>query len=290
MARWPKLVAQSVLPGPVERRILARRRIALFFYRKFSTEMNFRRNGFLWTGTSGSLVSESIFLSGHYQDDSIEQLKKFVKSARSTVVNIGAHIGDVALPLTRRWKRVIAIEPNPGTFGMLLRNVCQNGLEGRIKCFQAAISDQAGEGQLVVYPEAANCELLGSEHQVGYGLDGDSMFIPVKTARLDVLLQSLDVAADDVALVWSDTQGFESHVIESAPRLWAGGTCLWVEIWPRGLDCHGGSHQFIELCKQHFRRIVRAERLNSEPEHIEALDSIVGGLKFGEHTDALLIP
>ena len=288
--RWSKLVMQCVLPSPPESRTHARRRVALFFHRRFSSEMTFRRNGFRWTGTPLCLISESIFLYDHYQDASIERLIKFVNADRPVVVNIGAHIGDIALPLSRKWKQVIAIEPNPKTFAMLQRNVRQNGLCGRIVCCQAAISDLPGEGQLVVYPESANCELLGKEGQVGYGLGDHPEYVQVRTDRLDRLLESLEVAPHNVALVWSDTQGFESHVIESASQLWANGTCLWVEIWPTGLDCHSGTRYFVELCKQHFSRLVRAERLGGEPEPIGAIDSIVAALKFGEHTDALLIP
>ena len=252
--------------------------------------MTFRRNGFQWTGTPGCLVSESIFLSDHYQDDSISALSRFVKSGRPAVVNIGAHIGDVALPLSRQWQRVIAVEPNPATFAKLQQNVRQNGLEARISCHPFAVSDSAGEARLVVYPETAACELVGNEGKVGYGTREYKEQLPVQTVRLDSLVASLGIAPDDVALVWSDTQGFESHVIRSAPELWAAGTCLWVEIWPQGLECHGGTRQFIELCKKYFTRVVRADRLEAEPENIDALELIVRGLKPEEGTDALLIP
>jgi FkbM family methyltransferase len=290
MTRWPKLIAQCILPGPRETRTQARRRVALFLHRRFSKEMTFRRNGFQWTGTPGCLVSESIFLSDHYQDDSISALARFAKSGRPVVVNIGAHIGDVALPLSRQWQRVIAVEPNPATFATLQRNVRQNNLQAHISCHPFAISDSAGEARLVVYSEAAACELMGNEGEVGYGTREYKEQLPVQTVRLDSLLVSLGVPLNDVALVCSDTQGFESHVIQSATQLWAGGTCLWVEVWPQGLECHGGTRRFIELCKQHFRRVVRADRLDAEPEDIAALDSIVSGLKSAEGTDALLIP
>jgi hypothetical protein len=133
--RWPKLAAQSVLPGPAAERTLARRRIALFFHKQFSKEMTFERNGFHRTGTPGCLITESIFLHDHYQDASIEGLAKFVKIERPTVINVGAAIGDVALPLSRKWKKVIAIEPTPTTLATLQRNVRQNNLEGQIACY-----------------------------------------------------------------------------------------------------------------------------------------------------------
>jgi FkbM family methyltransferase len=252
--------------------------------------MSFERNGFRWTGEPNCLVSESIFLSDHYQDDSIEAVSRFVKLDRPTVVNIGAHMGDVALPLSRKWEKVIAIEPAPSTFAKLQRNVRQNGLDGRIICYQAAISDTSGERELVVYRETAACELVGDEGRVGYGDREYLERVPVKTWRLDHLMEALKVSANDVGLVWSDTQGFESQVIESAPALWAGGTCLWVEIWPQGLECHGGSRHFVEVCKKYFAHFVEEKRMDGKPESIDALELIVDRLKDGEHTDVLLIP
>jgi FkbM family methyltransferase len=290
MMRWPKLLAQSVLPGSIEKRTHARRRIALFFHKHFSKEMTFRRNGFLWTGTPDCLISESIFLHGHYQDDSIEHLAKFLKTERPTVINIGAAIGDVALPLSRTWKKVIAIEPTPATFARLQRNVRQNNLENQIACYQAAISDVAGERQLAVYDEPAACEIVGDDGKVGSGDRECLERVAVKTWRLDSLLESLHVSPEEVSLVWSDTQGFESHVIESAPNLWTHGTCLWVEIWPQGLEVHGGSRRFVEVCKKYFSRFLTENHLDAEPENVDSLDTVVSQLKYGEHVDALLIP
>jgi FkbM family methyltransferase len=288
--RWPKLVAQSILPGPAERRTQAQRRIALFFHKKFPKEMTFERNGFLWTGTPGCLISEAIFLHDHYQDDSIEGLAKFLKFGRSTVVNIGAAIGDVALPLTRTWKTVIAIEPTPSTFALLQRNVRQNHLEEQIICYQAAVSDVTGERELVVYDEPAACELVGDDGRVGYGDRKYRERVSVKTWRLDGLLDSLQVLPEDVGLVWSDTQGFESQVMESAPNLWAGGTCLWVEVWPQGLEAHGGTAHFVEVCKEYFSRFVTEKTLNGEAQEVAALGAVAAKLGYGEHIDVLLIP
>jgi FkbM family methyltransferase len=252
--------------------------------------MTFKRNGFLWTGTPSCLISESIFLHDHYQDSSIDVLPKFLRPGRSTAVNIGAAIGDIALPLTRQWKKVIAIEPTPTTFARLQRNVRQNNLEEQITCHQAAISDSNGARQLVVYDEPAVCEIVGDDGKLAYDNREYLERVTVKTWRLESLLESLSVAPSDVGLVWSDTQGLEFQVIESAPDLWAGGTCLWVEIWPQGLEAHGGSRRFVDACKKHFRSFVSEKHLDREPENLSALDSIATGLKYGEHEDVLLIP
>jgi hypothetical protein len=72
--------------------------------------------------------------------------------------------------------------------------------------------------------------------------------------------------------------------------LWKNGTPLWVEIWPKGLDCHGGADRFIEVCNQYFKRILIADRLGDELQPIDALAGVVRDLKSGAYTDGLLIP
>ena len=218
----------------------------------------------------------------------LESRKDF---ARPVMVNVGANIGDVALPLSRSGKHIIAIEPNPETFARLQRNVRQNGLARQITCCNVAIAEKSGTAELVVTADPGNSELSDGHGRLGFdGMDKRRGSVTVKTEGLDILLESLGIRPDQVALVWSDTQGFESHVIASGSSLWRSGTPLWVEIWPKGLACHGGLPYFLELCRTHFTRVMPLERLGNEPEPIGALDAIVAGLGSAEFTDALLVP
>jgi hypothetical protein len=105
------------------------------------------------------------------------------------------------------------------------------------------------------------------------------------------VLKSFQIGPEQVALVWSDTQGFESQVIESGAELWAKGVPLWVEVWPKGLDCHGGTDRFVTSCERYFRQFATAKHIHATPEPIEALKSTVADLKkHGVSTDVLLIP
>ncbi|HAB16974.1 MAG TPA: FkbM family methyltransferase [Verrucomicrobiota bacterium] len=295
IARSIKIGMTSVLPGPAPVRQTARRLIALKTMGLFRDELTFQRNGFTWTGATASSITESIYTHDHYQDEHLDQLTDWLKAhtdfQRPVIVNVGANIGDVALPLTRTGRRIVAIEPNPETFARLERNVRQNGLTEKITCFPVAISSSAGQAELVIATDPGNSELRESADRLGLdGVDQRRAIVKVTTARLDGLLESNGIALRDVALVWSDTQGFESQVIASAPGLWEAGTPLWVEIWPKGLACHGGVDQFVQLCERYFRRMITATELASEPQPISAIRSLVAGLKDAEFTDALLIP
>lgn len=295
MARAVSVGFQSVFSpdGAVRRR--ARRRLALGAFKRFRSEMTFQRQGFLWTGSTASSITQAIFLDEHYQDDHIAPMVEWLRSrtgfSRPVIVNVGANIGDVALPLTRTGKRVVAVEPNPETFARLERNVRQNGLADRVTCCHVAIAAEAGTAELVVAHDAGNSEINEPGGRLGFdGVDERTGVVPVRTARLEALLAGLGVAPDQVSLVWSDTQGFESQVIASGAALWAGGTPLWVEIWPKGLACHGGIPRFLELCRQHFRRMLPGTQFQGEPGPVEALEAIVAGLQGAEFTDVLLLP
>ena len=284
----------QLLVSPGARRT-ARRRLALALLTRLRPEVTFRRNGFNWTGPTACSITGSIFVDDHYQDAYLEPITKWLTGntdfSRPVVVNIGANLGDVALPLSRTGKRVIAIEPHPESFARLQHNVRQNGLAERIECCDVAISDELGSAELVLAANPGNSELRGDGGRVGFnGVDVVRGVIPVRTMRLDTLMESLGIASAEIALVWSDTQGYESQIISSAPALWKNGTPLWVEIWPKGLDCHGGTDRFVEVCNRYFKRILVADRLGDEPEPIDALGCLVRALKPGTFTDGLLIP
>lgn len=290
----PGLKSSQSSFSPGGRRTL-RRRLALALLRRVRTELTFRRNGFKWTGPTACCITGSLFTDDHYQDSYLEPINTWLRAntdfSRPVVVNIGANLGDVALPLSRTGKRVIAIEPNPKTFARLQHNIRQNGLTERIQACEIAISDEPGSAELVLAGNPGNCELRGDGDRIGFtGVDVVRGVVSVKTMRLDTLMESLGIGFAEVGLVWSDTQGYESQVISSAPGLWLNGTPLWVEIWPKGLDCHGGTGRFIEICKRHFNRILVADRLGEEPEPIGALESLVRALEPGAFTDGLLIP
>lgn len=287
---------RSVIGGSAEERKLARthisRRISLGWLSQFRSIITFSRNGFVWTGPSSCTITRTIFIDGQHQDVFIGSLAKWIKPHKRVIVNVGANIGDTALPLSRTGKHVLAIEPSPETFGRLQYNVQRNGLEQAITCVQCAISTTTGTANLVIADQPGNNELMGDQGHVGFeGQDRKRDVIAVPTVPLDDLLKSRQIGPDQVALVWSDTQGFESQVIESAPALWANGTPLWVEVWPRGLECHGGTDRFVELCRQYFTSFCSAKDIALPPKPVAGLESLVAELKRNDqYTDVLLIP
>lgn len=287
---------EALLSGTAEQRAKARshikNRLALEVLVRRQREMTFERNGFFWTGPTTCTITRAIYIDGRHQDSVIPQLQPWILNDRPYIVNVGANIGDTALPLTRVAKHVIAIEPSPETFRRLEINVQNNGLQDRITCHQVAISTTTGTTAMVLAAQPGNNEILGEDGKVGFdGQDQRVEIVNVPTRPLTELLRSSGVTPEQVALVWSDTQGFESQVVLSGTELWAASVPLWVEVWPRGLDCHGGTQQFIDVCTQQFRQFLCAADLAKTPQPIGNLQDVVMEIRDRElNTDILMLP
>ena len=75
-------------------------------------------------GVGGALIKK-----GTYGNDEIDRISSLT-TIESCVLFVGAHIGSLAIPISRKVKQVVAIEANPRTFKLLSRNIllnnCQN--------------------------------------------------------------------------------------------------------------------------------------------------------------------
>lgn len=286
--------AGSTISGGPGQRAFTRRQLHWRTLGLFQREATFQRNGFTWTGPTSCSITELIFTTDHYQDARLEQVTSWLTTlgrfSRPVLVNVGANLGDLALPLSRTEKRILAVEPNPETFARLVRNVRQNGLQDQITCCDVAISDIPGTARLISAGDPGNSELDSGGSRLGFeGQDYTRAVHQVRTLPLTDLLASQKIAPGDVALVISDTQGFETQVIESGAALWREKTPLWVEIWPKGLACHGGVEAFLRSCERHFTHFVPESGIGSTPEPIQNLSSLVKRLKNAEFTDVLLV-
>jgi FkbM family methyltransferase len=264
-------------------------------YRGLSDETVFERNGFTWCGPTRCSISKSIFITGGYQDHFIAPLLQCLRAdgnpsiADGHVINIGANLGDVAIPLTRHVRKVIAIEPNPETFGRLLRNVKSNNLDDRIRCVNVAVGGEDGKGTLAIASNPGNSELVPASGTLGFSpVDKQTSITEVSVRRIDTLLDQLDIDISEVSLVWSDTQGFETEVIRSGQMLWARGVPLWVEVWPRGLECHGGVAAFVAACCESFTSFRIGTTGIGERKDICDLAGFVESIPNGEFVDVLL--
>lgn len=191
--------------------------------------LTYRVSGIEWTTHAHGTVTQRLFAGGGYQLEDMDGVIAWLNNhgrpivEKSFLVNIGANIGSTAIPLVQKTGlSVLAVEPDPGNFEYLERNVIRNGLSDKIRLVHAAITSEPGEVSLVTTSDPAWSEVKTSGAVQGYGerRPEDNAF-RVPGRRLDELVDEEGIASESVGFVWSDTQGHEAHVIELGRSLWS---------------------------------------------------------------------
>lgn len=98
-----------------------------------------------WMLFSGPYIGKCFDLYGQYSEAEVAMMRRFLKEG-STVVDVGANIGDLTLPLARivgPAGRVYAIESHPEYFNVLCANLALNGIDNTkpVNAFVAASPD-----------------------------------------------------------------------------------------------------------------------------------------------------
>ena len=145
-----------------------------------------------------------------------------------TVVDGGAHVGYftcLAARLVGPRGLVVAFEPNPRTFEILLANVWRNGF-ANVACFPWAITDENDLARLFL-----SADNTGDNRLVDPGSGGSA--VDVRTVRLD----DAAVVMPPVDVVKLDLQGSEAAALRGMELLLRASPNVLVttEFWPAGL-------------------------------------------------------
>ncbi len=274
------------------------RRAAFSLLNKETMQISCERQGLSWTVDTGDEIGEAIYVDGQYQGEEIDALLTWLGGTGKTdVVDIGANVGTTSIPLARAGYRVLAIEPVPSTFAMLVQNVQSNGLAESIRCVNRAVSTTAGAVEMWVTAGSGLSELAVEGSGPGFSHIDPSFaekrrLVTVGGDRLDRLLTSEHVAFEDVALVWCDAQGSEPYVLGTGVALWEAGVPLYIEVEPYLLTLHGGVDPFVDQVVASFSHFLSQTALlaGGRPEPIEEFRGFVNELHGIAFSNALLIP
>jgi FkbM family methyltransferase len=143
-------------------------------------------------------------------------VKRFIPGQSWTVLDVGANIGEYSLicsKLVGPTGKVIAIEPSPESFALLVENIGLNNA-GNITAINAAVSDADGTVRLHI----ARNPLFTSIRQLLLFQEGEPYVgsTEVKSIKIDTICRELDVSAIDLLKI--DVEGAEGLVLEGATR------------------------------------------------------------------------
>jgi FkbM family methyltransferase len=161
-----------------------------------------------------------------------------------TVLNVGANIGMTCIGLLKAgyFRKAIAFEPAPNTYRLLVRNIRQNGLQGRIQPFPLALSSEEGTLDLELSGDNSGDNRIRRTSTPGFFQEEKRPTIQVPVRTLDNLLaENGNLRDENVDLVWMDIQGHEGHFFQGARKFLARGIPVVSEFWPYGIERSGMS-------------------------------------------------
>jgi FkbM family methyltransferase len=129
--------------------------------------------------------------------------------ADAVVVDVGAGFGDFAIRAARRWPgaRVVAAEPYPGSYRLLLENVAMNSVSNVEALPYAITGAEAATTRLAVGAREAVLFSTGAD------AGGASIEVPART--LENLFEELAIERCDVLKL--DCEGAEYDILLDAP-------------------------------------------------------------------------
>src|SRR5579871_2190271 len=87
-------------------------------------------------------VGRQLLIKGAYGVEELERLERYVP-AQGRVLIVGGHIGTIAVPLARRCRELVVVEPNPCSNQLLRLNLRINDINN-CNVLDLAASDRAG--------------------------------------------------------------------------------------------------------------------------------------------------
>jgi FkbM family methyltransferase len=159
-------------------------------------DLSLKRCRYGWMLYSGPIIGKCFELYGEYSEAEVSLMRSVLKPG-DTVVDVGANIGDLTVPLSRivgESGRVYAIESNPGVFNVLCGNLALNGILNTkpLNAFVATSVDV----------------------DTGSAVWGPSAYVGSTWAPHFVAIDALDLAG--CALIKVDVDGKELDVLRSA--------------------------------------------------------------------------
>ena len=196
-------------------------------------------------------VGRSLRMNGKYGADEIERLKPFITSDSKALI-VGAHIGALAIPISKLCKSVAAIEANPDTYELLKKNIALNDISN---CNAVNIAANNKKENIRFLMNRANS---GGSKRVP--INKKYMYYNDKPKEISVVGFDLDgyFENDEFDVIVMDIEGSEYFALQGMQRILSKAKLLAIEFLPHHLKNVSGVTvvQFLSLIEPHFCRLT----------------------------------
>jgi len=192
--------------------------------------------GLTFTGPAADCITRHIYRIGAHEPHITRYLLDNIRvGANEVALDVGANIGWYSVLLDRLsapGARVLAFEPDPGSFRLLSTNLQANRTQ-HVTALNVALGDKPGVALLHRYRDSNN----GRHTLLEGNTSGGTVEVPVDT--LKSVWEREQLGARPVALLKIDVEGFECLVLRGAGDLLKRCRCVLLEYSPEGLTLAG---------------------------------------------------
>ena len=174
------------------------------------------------------IVGREVLRTGCWGEAEIQRALKFVQK-ESTVLIIGAHIGTLAIPLSRHCRHVTAIEANPDTFKLLESNILLNKASN-IEALNVAASDKSETLQFLMSRVNSGGSKRMPKIKHNFYFYDSPQVADVQAVSLDELL-----GPRHFDLVIMDIEGSEYFALKGMQKILQSADSLFIEFLPHHL-------------------------------------------------------
>lgn len=210
-------------------------------------------------------VGRRLRLRGNYGIDEIERLKSHLTPCSRALI-VGAHIGALAVPISKLCKDVVAIEANPNTYELLKINITLNAA---FNCHAINIAASDKEESIKFLLSRANSG--GSKRTP---INKKYMYYFDRPEEISVAAFNLDKYLDnkEFDVVVMDIEGSEYFALQGMQEILSKTRLLAVEFLPHHLKNVSGVTvaQFLSVIAPHFSKLT----IPSKQKTVEASDFI----------------
>ena len=176
------------------------------------------------------LISKIMYIDGNFDYPILKNSLKFLekKNSRTTLVNIGAHVGTTCIPAikNKNFKKLIAFEPVKKSFRFLKANIFLNEIENKTKIYNLALSDKKKKLHLSERDKYNN----GSTRVVAKNKKNSE---EVQSDILDNYTGNLN---KNNSLIFIDAEGHEPYIFLGAKKTIQKKIPIIIEFYPELLD------------------------------------------------------
>lgn len=199
----------------------------------------------LMTFSPHDYIGRKIYRKGHFQRENVERLLNVLRQRtllqpEKVLLELGGNIGTqtVYFALSKAFRHIVTVEPDPRNFKLLRTNIDQNSLAKQITAINVAAGESEGTLDFFMHRDnhGKSSALRQSERDI-------EIKVPVKPVT--AMLAETGVAPEDIGLIWMDIEGYEPVASRAMQPLLARRVPFYMEFSPVFYG-PAGSRAFVE--------------------------------------------